>query len=158
LLKKDYDVTGYFYNPNIFPPEEYRLRLEEARKVAGIVSCRLIEGKYDNKRWLALTRKFAAEPEKGRRCHICYAWRLRQTAIEAREQGFEMFTTILSLSPWKRSDVINRIGKMFGRRHSLAFLEADFKKKGGFEKSVELSRRHHLYRQNYCGCPYSQRR
>ena len=157
-LKETYDLTGYFYNPNIHPRDEYVRRLEEAKKVAGIVGFRLIEGPYDDQRWFAFTQKHKHAPEKGTRCDICYSLRLQKTSLEAAQEGFDLFTTILSLSPWKKADVLNRIGIMFGRRYRIPFLESNFKKKDGFRKSVELSQRHHLYRQNYCGCLYSQKK
>ena len=157
LLQADYEVTGYFYNPNIHPAEEYNLRLEEARKVAHALNVELIEADYDEERWFEITQKFKDEPEKGRRCDVCYALRLEKTARKASESGFEMFTTVMSLSPLKKADVLNRIGKMFARRYGIDFLESNFKKKDGFKKSVELSHSHGLYRQNYCGCLYSQR-
>jgi predicted adenine nucleotide alpha hydrolase (AANH) superfamily ATPase len=157
ILKKSYEVTGYFYNPNIHPEEEYRLRLEETRRVARHLGFDLIEGEYDPECWFKLTEKFKQEPEKGRRCHICYAWRLNKTAEKARELGFGLFTTIMSISPWKSSGILNRIGRMTARKYKLEFLETDFKKKDGFNKSVILSKQFGLYRQNYCGCLYSQR-
>ena len=157
LLQPDYEVTGYFYNPNIHPAEEYNLRLEEARKVAEALDVALIEEVYDDERWIETTQKFKNEPEKGRRCDICYALRLEKTAQKASTSGFNMFTTVMSLSPLKKADILNRIGKMFARRYRIDFLEANFKKQDGFKKSVELSLSHGLYRQNYCGCIYSQR-
>jgi len=157
ILKEDYEVTGYFYNPNIHPAEEYALRLAEARKVAGILGIRLIEDEYDDARWMALAQKFKDEPEKGRRCDVCYAMRLERTARAASDSGFEFFATIMSLSPWKKADVLNRIGRMFGRRYGVKFLEANFKKKDGFKKSVEISKAWEIYRQDYCGCVYSQK-
>lgn len=157
LLKPDYEISGFFYNPNIHPAEEYGLRLKEARKVAGLYGVPLIEGSYDDVSWLALTQKFRREPEMGRRCDICYAMRLQRTAQTALAMGFDYFATIMSLSPWKKASVLNRVGRMFGRRYGIRFLEADFKKKDGFRKSVELSRFHSLYRQDFCGCIYSRR-
>ena len=157
LLKEDYVVSGFFYNPNIHPQEEYLLRLKETRRVAQALEVPLIEGVYDDKKWLAVTEKHKDEPEKGRRCDICYALRIQKTAEKASELGFAFFTTVMSLSPWKKSDVLNRQGIMFARRYRLRFLEADFKKKDGFKKSVELSRDFGLYRQEYCGCIYSMR-
>ncbi len=156
LLQKEYNVTGYFYNPNIHPRQEYELRLKEARKVTGILKVKLIEDIYDDQRWFKMTQKYKDDPEKGRRCDICYAIRLERTAQKADELGFDIFTTVMSLSPWKKADVLNRLGGMFSRRYSIDFLEADFKKKDGFHKSVELSRSHSLYRQNYCGCLFSK--
>jgi predicted adenine nucleotide alpha hydrolase (AANH) superfamily ATPase len=155
LLQDEYEVTGFFTNSNIHPSREYALRLEEARKVARLLDVRLIEDEYDPGRWLAVTEKFKEEPEKGRRCDVCYALRLQRTAETAAREGFDAFATVMSLSPWKKAAVINRIGRQFGKRHGLRFLEADFKKKDGFKKSVDLSRDHGLYRQSYCGCLYS---
>jgi predicted adenine nucleotide alpha hydrolase (AANH) superfamily ATPase len=157
LLKKDYDVYGYFYNPNIHPEEEYRLRLQETQKVAEILEMSLIEEKYDPENWFELTEKFKAEPEKGRRCDVCYAMRLQRTAQKAAQEGFHIFTTVMSLSPWKKVKVMNRMGRMFAKRYGIDFLVADFKKKDGFKKSIELSKKYALYRQNYCGCIYSKR-
>lgn len=157
LLQEEYDAAGYFYNPNIHPEEEYRLRLAETKKVANIVKFNLIEGPYDVENWTRFTIKYKDEPEKGRRCDICYALRLKSTAQKASELHFECFTTVMSLSPLKKANTLNRIGRMFAKRYNIPFLEANFKKKAGFHKSVLLSRNHGLYRQNYCGCSYSLR-
>lgn len=155
VLADVYEMTGFFSNSNVHPRDEYLLRLDEARKAARLSGVPLVEDDYDPDGWLALTRKFKDEPEKGRRCDVCYAARLRRTAERAARDGFDAFATVMSLSPWKKAAVMNRIGRQFAARHGLAFLEADFKKKDGFKKSVELSRRSGLYRQDYCGCLYS---
>lgn len=155
LLQDEYDVTAFFSNSNIHPAEEYAHRIEEARKVARLLAVPLIEDGYDPGRWLAVTRKFKDEPEKGRRCDVCYALRLQRTAEAAARGRFEVFATVMSLSPWKKSAVMNRIGRQFGKRHGVGFLQSDFKKKDGFKRSVDLSREHGLYRQDYCGCLYS---
>jgi predicted adenine nucleotide alpha hydrolase (AANH) superfamily ATPase len=157
LLQGDFAVTGFFYNPNIDTAEEHEGRLVEARKVESILGFPLIAGEYDRDRWSRSVRAFVNEPEKGRRCDICYALRLDRTARLARDRGFPVFTTIMSVSPWKKADVINRIGRRLGAKYGVCFLEADFKKKGGFEKSVELSRRYGLLRQGYCGCAFGRR-
>ena len=157
LLKEDYEVSGYFYNPNIHPSKEYDLRLKDTREVAQTLNVKLLEEIYDDERWFKITQKFKDEPEKGRRCDVCYAMRLKRTARKASELGFDMFATVMSLSPWKKADVLNRLGKMFAHRYKINFLEANFKKKNGFRKSVELSKGHGLYRQNYCGCIYSKK-
>ena len=157
LLKDEYDLAGFFSNSNIHPREEYRRRLEEARKVARTLDLPLLEDDYDPDGWLALTRKFKGEPEKGRRCDVCYAARLKRTAEAAARGGFDAFTTVMSLSPWKKAAVMNRVGRQFGVRYKVAFLAGDFKKRDGFKKSVDLSRAHGLYRQDYCGCVYSRR-
>lgn len=156
VLKDGYEVTGFFSNSNIHPREEYDLRLDEARKVARLSGVPLIEDDYDPEGWIALTAKFKDEPEKGRRCDVCYAARLARTAGRAAREGFDAFATVMSLSPWKKAAVMNRIGRQFAARHGIAFLESDFKKKDGFKKSVDLSRAHRLYRQDYCGCVYSR--
>ena len=98
LLEKEYEIKGYFYNPNIHPKEEYMHRLQEARKVAKFLKVTLIEGEYDRERWFGVTRKFCSEPEKGRRCDICFAMRLESTAALAAERNFDVFTTVMSLS------------------------------------------------------------
>jgi predicted adenine nucleotide alpha hydrolase (AANH) superfamily ATPase len=157
LLQKAYDASGFFCNPNIHPEEEYRLRLEETQKVAHFLGFDLIEDVYDPENWFVLTEKFKDEPEKGRRCDVCYALRLDRTARRAAEGGFDIFTTVMSLSPWKKSKVMNRMGRMFAQKYGIDFLEADFKKKDGFKKSVVLSKAHAIYRQDYCGCIYSKR-
>ena len=157
LLKENYEVTSFFYNPNIHPPEEYKVRLRETRRVTAALKVPLNEGDYDEDRWFRATEKHKDEPEKGKRCDICYALRIQKTAEKASELGFDIFTTVMSLSPWKKSDVLNRLGRMFARRYKLHYLEADFKKKDGFKKSVELSREFGLCRQEYCGCVYSRR-
>jgi predicted adenine nucleotide alpha hydrolase (AANH) superfamily ATPase len=115
----------------------------------------LHEDVYDPKGWIDLTRKFKDEPEKGRRCDVCYAARLLRTAEKAAGEGFEAFATVMSLSPWKKAATLNRIGRQFGARFGIRFLEADFKKKDGFRKSIELGKKLGLYRQDYWGCLYS---
>lgn len=157
LLMETHDVTGFFYNPNIQPREEYDLRLSETRKVAVRLGFPLIEGPYDEGTWMTLTAKFREEPEKGRRCDVCYAMRLRATAETALKAGIGQFATVMSLSPWKKAEVMNRIGRQFAARYGLSFLAADFKKKDGFRKSVALSKDACLYRQDYCGCLSSRR-
>jgi predicted adenine nucleotide alpha hydrolase (AANH) superfamily ATPase len=104
-----------------------------------------------------MTLRFKDEPEMGRRCDICYAARLDRAGRVAACRGFDLFTTVMSLSPHKNAKSLNRIGRMLGRKHGIEFLEADFKKKGGFNKSVLLSRGLDLYRQDYCGCSFSRR-
>lgn len=155
LLKENFEPTAFFYNPNIYPPEEYALRFQEMVKVANWLNVPLIEGKPDFDRWFQLTRDLKDEPEMGRRCDLCYALRLEKTAERAAAEGFPFFTTVMSLSPWKKSQTLNCLGEELGRKHGINFLIADFKKKDGFPKSVLLSRELGLYRQDYCGCLYS---
>jgi predicted adenine nucleotide alpha hydrolase (AANH) superfamily ATPase len=157
-LGEHYEITGFFYNPNIQPKEEYDLRLGDARKVAGMLGISLLEGPYDAEKWTGLTFRFKDEPEKGRRCDVCYAMRLQKTAEASLDAGIGMFTTVMSLSPWKKAGTMNRIGRLFASRYKINFLEADFKKKDGFRKSIVMSREAGLYRQDYCGCLYSRNR
>ncbi|MBN1940337.1 MAG: epoxyqueuosine reductase QueH [Candidatus Aminicenantes bacterium] len=157
LLTPDYKVTGFFYNPNIDHEAEYLLRLEETRRVAPAAGFVLEDGPYEPDRFEAMARPWAGEPEKGRRCAICYAMRLDRTARRAVDLGLPVFATVMSISPWKDAALLNRIGTRLGRKYGLRFLEADFKKKDGFRKSVEVSRRLGLYRQDYCGCRFSRR-
>ncbi len=155
LLQGEFTVSGFFYNPNIHPQEEYDLRLKETKKIAEILNMPLYIGPYESQIWFRMTENFKQEPEKGKRCHICYAMRLDKAAALAKEKRLTKFTTVMSLSPWKKADTINEIGRLLAGKHGVAFLEADFKKKDGFRKSIELSKKHELYRQNYCGCLYS---
>jgi predicted adenine nucleotide alpha hydrolase (AANH) superfamily ATPase len=157
LLAAEHEVTGFFYNPNIEPSPEYDRRLAETRKIEPILGFAFEEGPYDHDRWAEMIRPFEREPEKGLRCAICYAMRLDGTARRALELGIPAFATIMSVSPRKDAGMMNRIGTRLGRKYGLRFLEADFKKKDGFRKSVEISRRLGLYRQNYCGCRFSLR-
>ena len=157
LLKEEFEVSGFFYNPNIHPVEEYYRRLQEMRRLAGLLRIPLIEGAYDEAEWFERVAGLEAEPEKGRRCDVCYSMRLEKTARLAAERSDDIFATVMSLSPWKKADVLNALGLKLGRAHGTAFLQADFKKKDGFRKSLELSRSLGLYRQNYCGCIYSLR-
>jgi predicted adenine nucleotide alpha hydrolase (AANH) superfamily ATPase len=155
-LGENSTVEAFFSNSNIHPEDEYARRLEETRKVARHLGVSLHEDVFDPEGWMALTRKFKDEPEKGRRCDVCYASRLLRTARKASDGGFDAFTTVMSLSPWKKAGVLNRIGRQFGNRFGIDFLEADFKKKDGFRKSIELGKSLGLYRQDYCGCLYSR--
>jgi predicted adenine nucleotide alpha hydrolase (AANH) superfamily ATPase len=157
VLQAEHEVRGFFYNPNIDPPEEFERRLVEAEKVRDILAFPLRVGEYDRARWDKAVRAFEAEPERGRRCDICYALRLDRTARLAKEAGIPAFTSVMSVSPRKKADVINRLGRRIAAKYGLRFVETDFKKKGGFEKSVELSRRAGLYRQNSCGCSHGRR-
>ena len=154
LISEGHLVTGYYYNPNIFPPEEYTRRLNAVAKTATNLRFKLIEGPYDNADWRAAVASLANEPEGGRRCAVCYRVRLRQTYLYTLESGADAFTSTLTISPHKSAQIINRIGQEIGGDK---FLPRDFKKKEGFKKAMELARSWGLYRQNYCGCEYSLR-
>jgi predicted adenine nucleotide alpha hydrolase (AANH) superfamily ATPase len=148
-------VTLFFYNPNIFPKQEYKKRLKEVKKIARKFKLKLIVGKYNHQKWFKLTKGYEHEPEKGARCLICYRDRLEKTALTARNNDFDYFSTTLTVSPHKNTLAINKIGRELGEKFKVNFLEKDFKKQDGFKKSVLLARELNLYQQKYCGCEYS---
>jgi len=152
LLGEGHILTGYFYNPNIYPEEEYRLRLEAARRTAEKLKFDLVAGPYDFEKWNSAVTALGGEPEGGARCSICYRIRLEKTFGFMRERGAATFTSTLTISPHKSAAEINRIGIEIG---GVNFVSRDFKKKDGFKKAVEKARNWELYRQNYCGCIYS---
>ena len=156
-LKNEYDITIYYYNPNIYPKEEYQKRLANAQKIANSLNINLIEGNYSTGIWHEKAKGFESEPEGGKRCAICYSMRLENSALFAKHHGFDLIATTLTISPHKDSKLINKIGKLMAAKHSIDFLEKDFKKDNGFRKSIELSKQHDLYRQKYCGCEFSRR-
>ena len=159
LRGRHYNVTGFFYNPNIHPKEEYEKRLGEAKKLSKELYFTLIEGEYDPKtlrKWFALTRGLESEKEGNYRCYLCYKERLEKTAELAKELGFDYFTTTISISPHKRSEWVFEIGEEMANKFNVKFLAADFKKRNGFKSSVILSHFYRLYRQNYCGCIFSK--
>ncbi len=157
MLCSRYAVTGYFHNPNIYPLEEYQKRSSEARKAALKMGFPLVVPSYKPEEWNKRIKGLEHEPEKGLRCEICFRFNLWSTARKAREMHIPNFTTTLTISPHKDSNLIIRIGKAVGEEFGVNFLDIDFKKKHGFQRSLELSREWNLYRQNYCGCRYSMR-
>lgn len=156
LLEKEYNLTLFFYNPNIHPGYEYEDRLKELEKFADMKSIELFKGDYDVKNWLLKTAGREKDPERGERCSICYEERLRKTAQLAKENDFAFWSTTLTISPHKNAEVINNFGNNLEKEYKINFLAADFKKKDGFKNSLEMSRKYEFYRQNYCGCLYSQ--
>jgi predicted adenine nucleotide alpha hydrolase (AANH) superfamily ATPase len=156
-LSEIYDVDMFFYNPNIHPEPEYRMRAKEIALLGERWNFRVEEGPYDAEDWFIRTRGLENEPERGTRCSICYEMRLEATARMASEGGYDGFTTTLTLSPLKDAHVINTIGERIGKLFGILFIHSDFKKKDGFRESVDLSRQEALYRQDYCGCVYSKR-
>ncbi len=148
----------FFDNPNVHPLEEYQRRLETFKKVASAFQVEYRVGEYDPESWLALVRGHENDPEKGQRCSICIRYRLERTALRAREEAFDSIGSVFTTSPHKPAREINTWGEEIAKNHGLNYLVADFKKKDGFKRSVELSRNLGLYRQNYCGCIYSMRK
>ena len=152
MMNDGYEITLFYSNSNIFPEKEYLKRLEEAKRLAAIWNVDLIEDSWDHKEWLSFVKGFEKEPEGGKRCAKCFEFNLRRTAAKAEELGFPLYTTTLTLGPYKNSRMIFSIAEQFP-----GFLEYNFKKKDGFLRSIELSKEYNLYRQNYCGCEFSFR-
>jgi len=152
LKEKGFEVVGYFFNPNIYPEEEYNKRKDVLYTVADLTSIKIIEGDYANKEWEELCKAYKDEPEGGKRCELCYKIRLEETAKKSKDLNFDYFTTTLTISPHKKSKVIFDIATLIDKNR---FLFIDFKKNDGFKKTIELAKKYNLYRQNYCGCRYS---
>jgi len=151
-LKDRFEVIGFFYNPQIEPREEYERRLAETKRVAEEMGFELIAGEYGLDLWKEATRGLEDAPEKGRRCEVCYLFRLEETAKVASEKGFDYFTSTLSVSPHKSFDWLQGMGQALSAKYGVKFLAEDFKKQEGFKRSLEWSEKLHLYRQDYCGC------
>jgi predicted adenine nucleotide alpha hydrolase (AANH) superfamily ATPase len=154
--RSDYEVSCFFYNPNIHPKDEYLKRLKELIKLTKELDFKIIIPDYDSKHWFELVKGLEDEPEGGKRCAVCFNMRLQEAAKYAKQNKFDSFTTTLSISPYKNSKLINQIGIEIGEQYQIAFLETDFKKKDGYRRSMELSKQHKLYRQKYCGCVFSR--
>ena len=161
FLAKYFNVTVFYYNPNIEPKEEYiKRKKEQIRFINSYDSPSKIEFldcDYDNETFTKVTKNLQDEPEGGARCAVCFRLRLEQTALKAKELGFDYFGTTLTVSPHKNSQIINEIGAVLERIHGIKYLYSDFKKQDGYKKSIEFSKQYELYRQNYCGCKYGRK-
>ena len=151
LLNKYFLIDVLYYNPNIYPEEEYKKRLNELKKV----SKNVISLSYDSNLFTDLVKGLETEKEGGLRCYKCIEARLRKTATYAKEKDYDFFTTTLSVSPHKNSKMINEIGYKLEKEYNIKYLYSDFKKKEGYKRSITLSKDLNLYRQTYCGCKYS---
>jgi len=156
LLAEHFELTLYFYDPNIHPYEEYVKRRDEAKTHAEKEGITFIEGPYDVERWHEITKGHEKDPEKGDRCTLCYDMRLREAARFGTSAACEYFTSVLSVSPHKDAKKINDIGFALSLEMGISYLPADFKKKEGFKKSMVKAREKGFYRQDYCGCLYSK--
>lgn len=158
-LSQFFYVTVFYYNPNIYPDEEYYHRVKEQQRFIKEFPTKypvkFIEGDYDKSSFYEIAKGLEKEPEKGERCHRCYDLRLRRTAEVAKEKGFDFFSTTLTISPMKDSQVLNKIGASIGKELGVDWLYSDFKKREGYKRSTEISREYDMYRQDYCGCVYS---
>lgn len=160
-LSQYFKITVYYYNPNIYPPEEYEERTKEVERLIQELPARhpisFLAGEYRPEQFYEAVRGHEKDPEGGERCGICFALRLEEAARLAKEGNFDYFTTTLTISPMKDAARLNQIGEEMGEKYGVSYLDSDFKKKNGYKRSTELSREYHLYRQDYCGCVFSMR-
>lgn len=160
-LAEYFRITIFYYNPNISPAYEYEKRVQEQKRLIKELPVKhaisFAEGKYDPENFYKMAEGLEDVKEGGIRCFRCYEMRQREAALYAKEHGFDYFTTTLSVSPHKNAQKLNEIGMRLAQEYDQPYLVSDFKKKGGYLKSIELSKEHHLYRQNYCGCEFSKR-
>ncbi len=157
VLSDSYDLTIFYFNPNIYPAAEYQKRLGEQLKYAKLKGIEVLEGKYDEEAFLKLVKGLEDVPEGGARCRKCFEMRLAETAKVAKQKGFDLFATTLSVSPHKNTVVINSVGEEIAARENIEFLPENFKKKDGYLDSIRLSKEYGLYRQDYCGCRFSKK-
>lgn len=162
-LSRFFEITVYYYNPNIYSPEEYLKRIKEQERLIRDMNpnllhpVRLEAGPYEPEEFYRIVRGLEKEPEGGERCFKCYELRLAEAAKVARAGRFDYFTTTLSISPLKNAEKLGEIGEKLAKTYGVSYLPSDFKKKDGYKRSVELSEEYGLYRQDYCGCVYSRR-
>ena len=156
VLKEHFDLTVYYCNPNIDCQEEFNHRLSEQKRYCKEVGVQVIEEPFYPKCFFDAIKGYEQDKEGGHRCSICFELRLRQTAKKALSTGFDIFATTLTVSPYKNSSIINNIGEKIALEEGIDFYPGDFKKKDGYKKSIEFSKKYNLYRQNYCGCIYSK--
>lgn len=160
-LSRYFDITIFYYNPNISPIREYLKRKEEQIRLIKEMyldkDINIVDCDYDNDIFEKKITGLENEPERGSRCTVCFNLRLDKTAATAKELGYDYFGTTLTVSPYKNSSLINEIGLKLQNDYDVKFLVSDFKKKDGYKRSIELSKIYNLYRQDYCGCKYSKR-
>ena len=157
-LKDKFKITILYYNPNIDEDEEYEKRkAEQIRFLTQTGWAEILDCDHDKSAFAKIALGLENEKERGKRCYACYQLRLEKTAQVAKANGFEWFCTTLSLSPYKNADWLNEIGEKVGGRYEVNYLISDFKKKGGYPRSIQLSNEYSLYRQDFCGCKYSKR-
>ena len=159
-LSNYFEITIYYYNPNIHPENEYIRRINELKKFISeyklVNKVHLIEEEYNPKEYFDHIKGLENLGERSKRCYNCYKFRMEKAAKYAKNNNFDFFTTTLSISPYKDSNWINEIGKVLEDKYNIKYLYADFKKKNGYKRSLELSKEYGLYRQDYCGCIYSK--
>lgn len=160
-LSAYFEITVFYYNPNIYPPEEFGKRVEEQKRLIRELpakhSISFLPGPYEPERFYEMAKGLEKLPEGGERCFRCYELRLREAAEMAKAGKYDYFTTTLSISPLKNAAKLNEIGTALAKDYGVDYLCSDFKKRGGYKRSIELSREYQLYRQDYCGCVFSLR-
>ena len=161
-LAEEFDITILYYNPNIYPEEEYTKRKNEELKYIEIlhetkpeIKIDFMDCDYDSISFYSAVKGLENEREGGARCAVCFRVRLEKTAMLAKQNGYDVFGTTLTVSPHKNAELINAIGKALEKEHNIEFLESNFKKQNGYKRSVELAKENNLYRQNYCGCEFA---
>lgn len=158
-LSQYFEITVFYYNPNIYPESEYTKRIWEQQKLIDELPAKhpisFMAGPYDKERFYEMASGLEHVKEGGARCMKCYELRLREAAKIAKNAGFDYFTTTLSISPLKKVERLNEIGQRLGEEYEVEYLLSDFKKKNGYKRSIELSKIYGLYRQDYCGCEFS---
>ncbi len=161
-LSEFFRITVLYYNPNISPEKEYSARVAEQERLISELPAKypvsFLAGEYKPEEFYGAVKGLEDCPEGGDRCTVCYELRLREAAKEAKKGGFDYFTTTLSISPLKDAERLNSIGRALAEEYSVSYLFSDFKKKNGYKRSTELSAQYGLYRQNYCGCVFSERK
>lgn len=161
-LSEYFRITVFYYNPNIYPREEYWKRVEEQQRLIAQMPLKhpvqFAEGEFDDRRFYESVRGMEKEPEGGGRCEQCFRLRLSETVKKAKEAGADYFATTLTISPLKNAPLINQIGEELAAEYGVPWLPSDFKKKNGYKRSTELSTEYGLYRQDYCGCVFSVRK
>lgn len=155
-LRNYFDITVIYYNPNIEPKEEYEKRKSEQLRLLNELGIKFMDIDYLNNEYHKKIKGYENEPENGLRCPLCFELRLDKTASKAKENNFDYFGTTLTVSPHKNSKIINEIGLKLEEKYGVKFLLSDFKKEDGYKRSIELSKKYDLYRQDYCGCLYSK--
>ena len=155
LKDAGYSVIVYFYNPNIYPQEEYLKRLNAEKTLCNHFGCELIEEDYEPKVFYEFVKGLEDEPEKGKRCDKCFELRLEKTAQKALELGIEEFATSITISPHKNYEKLTQIGNETAKKYNLKYISTNFRKQDGFLKTNQISKSLGLYRQNYCGCEFS---
>lgn len=154
-LANNFEVAVYYNNPNIYPASEYQIRKNEAKKFFTNHGTKFIEIAYDYNKWLELATGLEQEPERGKRCLLCYYFRLNNVAQYALDNDYDFFASSLAISPYKNSKIINNLGRAVAKKIGLEFIDEDWKKKDGYKKATEFARSYDFYRQNYCGCEFS---